>query len=508
MTKLVSPEREALMNEPRNNQIPHPKAGKHRLNEIDTTKSSLLLKEKSQDALFLSFVLSSMSDRNGHSGRASPKLARLKKIVPFPERLNEVIDELEAGGHWSVQRDPDSGEATGFYPLFLDDDELIARAKTYFPGIAQLKYLRYAGYPTSGSRLIVAWLMMNFRQNFTDLGYKADANAGREPSHQIWFHKDGKLKAAKLCHGTHFNHPLLRMRTPEAYQKLASLTELPDDMLTQPLSKKMRISDFRAVGFSTWEHFQDCLLDLVASGEWTYQIHRSPLPTNLFEHFEREIVFTPTAKWHRAIWNRDFLAGGTTQNDWEIANHFYPIVKERGDNLRQKMPLLGMNTHYLLLHAETLAPFWSGETRKPANERLEGHLLKPTSLKMEDALHEYIRGSEQVLIVPTSQIHHDYIAEFEMFTIEVFEAHGYKFMNTIRDVERNRRTITLDPELLELSPHRRQEFLNTVFATHGIIKAEDLSAYPEVERIMKMVIAEFMELVSSRRGGGNVAMVA
>lgn len=472
---------------------PHIKAGKLPWNQIDTSKASLVLTERTMDAQLLSLITSTLTDPKDHTGRASPTPPRLRAMVPFPDRLDEVIKELHQGGHWTVQWDETTGEAIGFYPRFKDDPEVQQRIEKYRPGMNQLKRLRYTRYASSAATVLAAWILMNFPQYYTDLGYKDDARAGKEPVHQVWFKQDGKWVGRKLCHGTHFDHPMLRKKTPEAYEYLANLVEPTDDMLKFSRSVTLSFADFKEVGFDDVDEIRDAMHDLRLSGDWTYRISMPKSPASPQDMWNRKITFTPTPQWHRAIWKMDFLAGGTNQNDWEVANGFYPMERQRSeDNLLSCAPLLGMHTHYLLVNPYTLKPFWSGETRTPGIDRLKGHLLSPTSAKMEQTLFDYIRTSDEPpILLPTAQVHFDHIAEFEMRVIEVFESRGATFMNTIRSVARNRGTIVMDPELLEMPYRKRQEVLNVLWATHGTVKPADLSAYPHIKEVMDTVFAEF-----------------
>lgn len=420
---------------------------------------------------------------------------RLKTMVPFADRIDEVILELAQGGNWTVQFDEITGKVLGFYPRFSNDEALMARAKQYPLGVNQSKYLRYAGYRTSTANLVVAWALANKRQNFTDLGYKDQANSGLEPTHQMWHKQNNKWVGRKLCHGVHFDHPLINARTAEAYEELANITFLPDEMLENPMTITMKMSDFRAVGFTDWRVLALAFMTLERSGDWKIDTSVLKGSKTTAERWNASITFTPLAQWHRGVWSLEMRPGGHNQSVWEIDNGFYPTSSVRnGDNLHEFKPELGMNTHYLLVDPLTLEPFWSGETRQPATTRMKQHLLSPTSSKMEDKLHDYIRTAERPpLMLPTAQVHFSRIAEFEMRVIQAFESKGSEFMNIIRDVARNQKTITLDPELQEMPYRMRSEVLNTVLVTHGTVKPVDLSAYPAIKQVMDSVIQEFSQ---------------
>lgn len=461
---------------------------KLKFNQIDISVASLLVREITVEAQHLSLLLSTFSSPLNHAGRVAPTMERLKTMLPFVDRLDEVILELVQGRNWQVQFDEITGEPVNYIPLFMQNTALMEAAKKYPTGVNQIKNLRYAGY-SSRATIVIARVLVGFRTKYTDLGYSVLKKQGIIPPHQLWYPENGKMVGRKLCHGAHFNHPILEVGTLKDSETLARITTLPDEMLTKPMSRTMVVSDFKAYGFTKWSQVYSAFSELRRSGDWLVD-----LPSAEGKHpWDRTVIFTPTNKQHRNVWELEMRTGGKNQTAWEILHNFYPSDKSRNSkNLGSSKPDLGFHTHYLLLDPETHAVVYSGQTTLAANHRLRLHMVGTTPEQSEPNL---LNGREltdkPLIMLPTAQVHVSLIAEFEMRAIEVSEEHGNELFNTVRNAFENRRTIHLDPQLQEMGNLQRYAFLNSAWATHGNVNAVDLSAYPHIKEIMDKVIAEF-----------------
>lgn len=463
-------------------------------NQIDYSKATFFLREKSKRAQALSFYLSGMCSPMIHKGPAVPGPGRLATMVPFPNELPEAIKELEEGGNWKILWDETTGEALAFYPLFGGDASLKEKMSKYRPGVRQHKHLRYAGYPTADAVLVAAWALMNFPQYFTDLGYEEARNRGQEPPNQIWYQNhNGEWRAGKICHGTHFDHPILRRKTPEAFEYLANLTELPDEMLKNSRSVTLTFADFRQVGFDDTAAIRGAMFDLWCSGDWSIKFIPPANPESEDNDWRWRVKMTPTAQWHQAIWKMDFLTNGLHMKEWEVANGFYPMDRESSEeNIYDKGPMLGYYKCYVLVGKDEVWPFYTGATLSSLDTRLKFHLLTPINTAMEKAIQDYVDSGQPPVIVPVAQVHLSRAAEFEMAVLHALEANGApRLLNETRTVEENRKNITAAPELLEMDEQKRNGILQAQLLTHGPVKRADLSAYPFIEKAMESVFAEF-----------------
>lgn len=468
-----------------------PRSKKLKFNQIDISVASLMVHEITVEAQHLSLLLSTFSSPLNHAGRVAPTMERLKTMLPFADRLEEVILKLVQGGNWAVQFDEITGEPVNYIPLFMQNTALMEAAKKYSTGVNQIKNLRYAGL-SSRATIAIAGVLVGFRTKYTDLGYSVFKKQGIIPPHQLWYRENGKMVGRKLCHGAHFRHSLLEVGSLQANETLARITTLPDSMLTKPMSRTMVVSEFKAFGFTKWSQVYSAFAELRRSGDWLVD-----LPPAEGKHpWDRTVIFTPTNKQHRAVWELEMRTGGKNQTAWEIRNGFYPSDKSRNSkNLGSSSPDLGMHTHYLLLDPISKKPLYSGQTTLPANHRLRLHMVGTTpELSEPNLLNGRELTDKPLIMLPTAQVHVSRISEFEMRAIEVFEEAEeaeYEFLNTVRNAYENRRTIHLDPQLQEMGSLQRYAFLNSVWATHGNVNAVDLSAYPHIKEIMDKVIAEF-----------------
>lgn len=421
--------------------------------------TSRLMGPCSADAYNLSIYLATWWNDSTGNANIRPQWTRLSGSIPFTQdQFVSALEELERLGWWKAIW-LDQGKIAEYKPLFAREewcDRLKARVKARGGySMNHGKFVsRYTKALTSNALAVMNYAVSETPQLFNNLG-------NDEKGFKRYFVWSGNKKA-KLCHGTYFDHPMVRVDDPEGYEALAAAVELPEEWTRdKPTSLSFSLADLNQRVIMSTDDFAVALEEVHALGYWSVEHH----PVDPFgdgRPDEDVVTLTPTYLLHSMVWELDYCAGGAGTNGYELRYNM-------GDKRRYDLPPLGYHFIYALRSHKTGKVVSIGETTQSMETRLNQHRRSGTNADAHAVIRAITQDPEDTLIIEhLATVFFPQVPEYEMTKAHEFIDAGHPLTNKVLDVRRNRRTVKADRRFGELLHNSR---LDDFYAELGRLKA-------------------------------------